>query len=216
MALNRMKKLIAVLGFMLCVALGFAQDNFVAMKDVPDFKAKLQSSSSKLTTIESNFTQEKKMNMLTKKNISTGHFYYKKENSIRWEYLQPTKYLIVIKNGVVTVKDDTKTKQIDTQSNRQFKELNSFILSCVQGSILQNTKDYSFSYFENASQWFVKLVPLNAKMKKMLAEINLYFDRKDLSVVCLKMVEQGGDYTAINFTDKKINASVSDDMFIIQ
>lgn len=211
-----MNKVIAVIGLLLYVSTVFAQDAFVALKDETAFNQKLQTTTKQVSTIDCNFTQEKKLSMMAKKIVSKGHFCFKKENNIRWEYLQPYKYLIVIKNGMITIKDNSQTKHYDAQSNKMFKELNTFISGCIQGTILNNTKDFSISYFGNTSQYFVKLLPRNAKMKKMLNEIHIYFDKKDLTVSRLKMVEPGGDYTLIDFSDKKTNTPISDEKFIVK
>lgn len=211
-----MIKCIAVLSLLLYLSSCFAQDSFVVLQDVVPFKNKLNISTEQISTIECNFYQEKKLKMLTDKNISKGYFCYKKENNIRWEYLQPNQYLIVIKNGIITVKDNSKTKQYNTQSNKPLNELTTLISGCVQGTILNNTKDFSFSFFENSLQYFVKIVPTNSKVKKVLAEIHIYFDKTDLTIASLKMIEKGGDYTLIRFTKKKINKPIDDCMFIIK
>jgi outer membrane lipoprotein carrier protein len=50
-------------------------------------------------------------------------------------------------------------------------------------------------------------------MKQMLNEVQIYFDRNDLTVSSLKMIESGGDYTRINFNDKKLNTEIPVEKF---
>jgi len=211
-----MNKIITVIGFLFSFTSCFCQDQFITLKNPIDFNNKLQGNTLQVSSIESSFTQEKKLSMMTKKLISKGHFYFKKENNIRWEYLTPYKYLIVIKNDKLTIKDNAQTKQYDSQSNGLFKELNAFISGCIQGTILKNTKDFSISYLENSSLYYVKMIPKNEKMKKMLNEIQIYFDKKDLTVSKLKMLELDGDYTLIDFYDKKTNTPINDEIFIVK
>ena len=51
---------------------------FKTMKDTALFKQKLLEKSKATNSIESNFTQEKNLSMLSEKIISKGHFYFKK------------------------------------------------------------------------------------------------------------------------------------------
>jgi outer membrane lipoprotein-sorting protein len=88
------------------------------------------------------------------------------------------------------------------------QEMNGFISGCVQGDILKNDKDYAIEYFENSKFYYVKLIPRSEKMRQMLSEVQILFDRNDLTVSGLKMVESGDDYTKISFANKKLNTDI--------
>lgn len=178
------------------------------MSDITGFKSKLEEMSKSTESITSDFVQEKNLVVLSEKIISKGVFFFRKGNNIRWEYTRPYKYLIIISNGQLFTRDDRNQKLYDIESNRMFQEMNRFIGGCIQGDILRNDKDYSIEYFENSSQYFVKLVPRAEKMKEMLNEIQIWFDRNDLTVSGLKMVESGQDYTKIDFINKKLNTDI--------
>lgn len=184
-----------------------------SMKDVAGFRDKLVSMSAAVSTIESNFVQEKKLSILSNTIVSKGQFYFKKENRIRWEYTQPYYYLIIISNEQIFIKEDKSQKQYDVQSNSMFREMNEFISGCIQGDILQNEDEYTIQYLEDDKSYFVSLVPKSESMRDMLNEIRIWFNRTDLTVTRISMVEQGGDYTTIEFTDKKLNTDIPVEKF---
>jgi len=190
-----------------------AQTPTVSMKDVAGFKEKLVTMSEKVNTIESDFVQEKNLSVLSNKIISKGHFCYRKENNIRWEYIQPYHYLIIISNNKIFIKEDKNQKQYDIQSNKMFQEMNMFISGCIQGDILMNEKEYKVGYFEDDKSYFVSLVPKSESMHKMLNEVDIWFNRNDLTVSRITMVESGGDYTKIDFTNKKLNTDIPIEKF---
>lgn len=183
------------------------------MDDVEAFKNKLVAMSGSTNTIVSDFIQEKNLSVLSEKIISKGQFCYKKQNNIRWEYMEPIQYLIIISNNQLFTRDDKNQKLYDIQSNKMFQEMNRFISGCIQGDILKNDKDYVIEYFENNKRYFVKLVPRAEKMKEMLKEVQIYFDKNDLTVSGLKMVESGEDYTKIDFMNKKLNTDIPIEKF---
>jgi len=190
-----------------------AQNPDRPLKDVQSFKTKLELMTGKVNTIESDFVQEKNLSVLSNKIVSKGHFCYKKDNNIRWEYLQPYKYLIIISNNKIFIKEDQGQKQYDIESNRMFREMNNFISGCIQGDILKNDKDFNTMYFENERNYFVTLVPKAESMRKMLNEVQIWFDKTDLTVSRITMVEAGGDYTKIDFVNKKLNTEIPVEKF---
>jgi outer membrane lipoprotein-sorting protein len=185
-----------------------AQESYKPMAEVEAFKNKLTAMSKSTGSIVSDFVQEKNLSVLTSKIISKGQFFFKKDNNIRWEYNEPYKYLIVISNGKLFTKDDKNQKQYDIQSNKMFQEMNKFITGCIQGDILKNDKDYKIEYYESGKAYFVKLIPYAEKMKQMLNEVQIYFDKNDLTVSRIKMIESGEDYTRIDFINKKLNTEI--------
>lgn len=211
-----MKKYIKYLSFcfLIIVALPvWAQIPTTPMKDVPGFKQKLTTVTAGINTIESDFTQEKKLSILSNTLVSKGHFCFRRENNIRWEYLLPYKYLIIISQDKIYIKEEKDQKQYDIQSNKMFQEMNRFISGCIQGDILKNDKDYKIGYFEDGRYFFVTLVPVAEKMRQMLNEIQIWFDRTDLTVARIRMMESGGDYTKIDFVNKKLNTDIPVEKF---
>lgn len=206
------------IGF-LCLVLAtasMAQGAFKPLKDTSAFKQKVDKMSRETNSLESDFTQVKNLSMLSEKIVSKGHFCFLKQNNLRWEYYEPYKYIIVINKEKILIKDEnSKVKKYDMNSNKVFKEINDIMISCVNGNILRSVK-FNISYFENDKGYKLELIPLNRAMKESLKKINMYFDKNVTSVIKLEMVENGEDMTTIDFTNKKINAPVAPDKFILR
>lgn len=188
---------------------------FKALKDTTTLKQKIESMSKSTTSIEADFIQEKNLSMLSEKITSKGHFVFKKENLLRWEYASPSKYLIVINKEKVIIKDEKKTTKYDMNSNKVFKEINDIMLSCVQGTIFKSNK-FKTSYFENDKGYKLELLPQAKNMKETFKKINLYFDKNVTSVAKMEMIENNDDLTSLDFTNKKLNAPIAETIFIVK
>jgi len=199
--------------FLVLAAKAYSQVIRNPMKDIPGFRQKLEIMTGELKTIESDFVQEKKLAMLNAPLISKGHFWFKRENNIRWEYKQPYAYLIIISQDKIFIKEEKDQNQYDIQSNKMFQEMNKFISGCIRGDILKNDKEYKISYYEDERFYFVTLVPVSEKMRQMLNEVQIWFDRSDLTVSRVRMMEQGGDYTRIDFNAKRTNTEIPAERF---
>jgi outer membrane lipoprotein-sorting protein len=211
--MDKMLILLALFSMVFISQYTSAQENYHPMSDIESFKGKLATMSASTKTIVSNFVQEKNLNVLSEKIVSKGQFFYKKPSSIRWEYTEPYKYLIIITDNKLFTRDESSQKQYDIQTSAMFQEMNQFISGCVQGDILKNDRDYDITYFEGNRYYYVRLIPRNEKMKQMLNEVQIYFDKNDLTVSILKMVESGEDYTKINFINKKLNTEIPVEKF---
>lgn len=194
----------------------YSQNTFKQMKDTASFKRLVDKMASQTNTLESDFTQVKNLSMLSEKITSKGHFCFQKQNNLRWEYNEPYRYVIVITKQKILIKDENnKVKKYDMNANKVFKEINDIMISCVNGDILKSGK-FSIQYFENEKGYKLELTPLNKAMKESLKKINMYFDKSVSSVTKLEMQENGEDLTTIDFTNKKINAPVAPEKFMLK
>lgn len=192
----------------------FAQ-SFKPMKDSKDFQKKLHSIAAKTTSLQSDFVQIKHLDVLSEDIESNGKLIYKASNKLRWEYTSPLEYLIILKDGKVSIKDEGKVSSYDLSGNKTFQKINEMMIGSIQGDLLVNEADYTYEFKENSSNYLVVMYPKQKKVQEFMKSINIYFSKKDYSVEQVKMLEQSGDYTLMKFKNKKTNASISDKTFNI-
>lgn len=197
------------------VVLSQVPTGFKAMKDTTSFKQKMEAQSKLINSMESNFTQEKYLSVMSEKIITKGHFYFKKVNMLRWEYTDPYKYVIAINKDKMFIKDNNKITKYDINSNKMFKSINEMMVNTVQGNLLNN-KDYKPAFYENDKQYLVELSPVQKAAKDFLKNIYLYIDKTDYTVVKVKLTEPGDDYTTIDFTERKSNQPIADEKFTVK
>jgi outer membrane lipoprotein-sorting protein len=185
------------------------------MKDTTFFIREITEMNKALISLESDFTQEKLISVMSEKIISKGHFCFKKQNKILWEYTTPFTYRIVINNTNMWIQDNKKTKRYNMQSNKIFKTINDLMSSTVQGNVLGN-KDYKARFMENSKYDVIELSPVQKETKEFVKVIQLFFDKKLHDVVKVKMTEPSEDYTIIDFTNRKRNINIGDEKFTVK
>lgn len=188
---------------------------FKLLKDTLVFKQKMQEQSKLITSMESNFIQEKYLSVMSEKIITKGHFYFKKVNMLRWEYNDPYSYVIAINKDKMFIKDNNKVNKYDINSNKMFKSINEMMMNTVQGNLLNN-KEYKHAFYENEKNYLVELTPVQKAARDFLKSIYLYIDKTDYSVVKVKLTEPGDDYTTIDFTSRKSNQPIADEKFTVK
>ncbi len=189
------------------------ETGYSPMKDTSRFLKNLEKATSQITSIQSDFIQEKKLDFIDETIISKGKFVFQKDNKIRWEYTSPFEYLIIMNDGKIYINDGNRANEFDANSNKLFQQINYIIAGSIQGTLLNDETLFSREYFENEEFYYVRLTPLSSGIRDFLTDIYLYFDKNDYSVSKLKMVEQSDDYTIIKFSNKIFNQAVSEDKF---
>ncbi|WP_052599967.1 outer membrane lipoprotein carrier protein LolA [Aureispira sp. CCB-QB1] len=192
----------------------FAQ-TFKPMKDSKAFQQKLHSIAASTNSLQSDFVQTKHIDVLSEDIESHGKLFYKANNKLRWEYTEPLEYLIILKDGKVSIKDEGKVSSYDLSGNKTFQKINEMMIGSIQGDLLVNEEDYQYEFKESNTAYLVIMTPKQKKVQEFMKNINIYFSKKDYSVEQVKMVEQSGDYTLMKFKNKKNNANIPEQTFSI-
>ncbi len=185
---------------------------FTAVKDVQAFRQKFQQAGNSITTIKSDFVQEKNLSMMEEKIVSKGQFYYKKDKKVRLEYTSPFKYLMVINGDNVVIQDESRTNRFSAKSNKMFRQINQIMVDCLSGAVLNNP-DYSVSSYENKTQYALSLNPKSKLMKEFFEGILIFVDKKTNAVLRVEMNEKSGDNTIMKFSNTLLNQPVADGVF---
>lgn len=197
-----------------CLMANAQYNGYSALVNEAAFKSNFSIATQKVSTIKSDFTQEKDLSLLADKISSKGKFWFKKNNQVRMEYTSPYQYLMVINKDRVFVKDRLKESKINTRSNKMFQQINRVMIDCMQGTVFSNP-DFSTRLFENKSAVLIEMTPLTKGLKEMFSHIILVVEKKDFSVVSIRMNEASGDNTTIRFINKEQNVQLPDNLFSV-
>ena len=201
-----------------CVVMAVASvcqaQNYTRVNDFDSFKKQFSVEASKINTITSTFTQEKILVALTEKINSSGTFAFKRANKVRIEYTRPFVYLMVMNGDKMKIRDDQKENTVNMRSNKMFRQINSIIMDCIQGTIL-DSKDFTSEAFEDKNSYLLKMTPVSRNLKEFFETINVVVNKTDYSVESIEMNEPSTDKTVMRFTNKKINQPVSDEVFAL-
>ena len=188
------------------------EKDWLPMKDTAGFAATLSEKARNTKTIQSEFVQIKHMDFLTEDLVTKGRFYFKKDNKIRWEYNDPYKYVIIMNDGKILIKDGDKENKFDIKSRIIFNRINEMMLNTIQGKVL-NRSDFNSKFYQTNKYFIVKMTPSTKKMQKYIDTIEIYFGKSDYNVSIIKMSEKSGDFTKISFINRMSNVNIEDEKF---
>lgn len=169
--------------------------------------AEIRSAAEKITSIKGDFIQEKQMPILAHPLIARGYFAYQRPGSLRWEYRQPLKSVLLLHNGKVQrfVQADAGWIE-DKAANAQSMDF-----------ILQEIAKWLNGHFEDNPMFRVSVGPGNKIIMTPKDEsMDRYIQRIELSMAdqpgVMKEVviyENTDSFTRFTFIDPRINEPIA-------
>ena len=181
------------------------------LKSPDGFTTKLKEVSQQTTSIISDFTEEKNASYLKEPQKSSGIFYYKKKNKLRWEKVNPVKYIFIANEDKVKIQDNGKEVNVSS-ANQVVGKIKDLMLTLVNGDF-NSTKLFASSYFETADSYYVKLLPKNKKLSSLYDHIMLCFAKETFLLRSLTFYEKSGDKSSMIFSNSKTNQPINDTVF---
>ena len=174
---------------------------------------KIDKASSAMKTMQCDFTQTKRMKMLSKDMQSKGVMYFKRPDKLRWQYTSPYDYTFIMNGDKVQIKSMKSTKNIDVQQNKMFRQITNIILSSITGGTLRTSADYTVELWQQDKSYFVKLYPKKKELKQLYQYLEIWFDPALTKVSTVKMMEKTGDMTIVNLLNTKYGVTINEKMF---
>lgn len=185
----------------------FAQNTAMSGAEAKAFVTRVSSETKEIKTLQSDFTQTKKMDFLDKNIVTYGRMSLKTPNMLSWKYTKPYQYSIVFKDNKIFINDQGKKSAVDAKS-KTFEKINKLIVGSSNGQMF-NDPEFSVAYFKNGSFNIAKFTPKSAQLLKYIKQIELYFPKNQSTVSQVNMTEASGDTTNIVFKNTKTNAPVA-------
>lgn len=202
-----MVKNIAFIAYLLVSSFFFAQNTAMSGAEAKAFVSKVSSETKKIKTLQSDFTQTKKMDFLDRSIITHGKMSLKSPNILSWKYTKPYQYSIVFKDNKIFINDQGKKSSVDAKS-KTFEKINKLIVGSSNGQMFKDP-EFTVSYFKNANYNIAKFTPKSAQLLKYIKQIELHFPKDESTVSQVNMTEASGDTTNIVFKNTKINAPIA-------
>jgi outer membrane lipoprotein carrier protein len=172
------------------------------------FVSKTSSETQQIKTLQSDFTQVKKMDFLDKAITTYGKMTLKSPNTLSWKYTKPYQYSIVFKENKIFINDQGKKSTVDAKS-KTFEKINKLIVGSASGKMF-NDPEFVVRYFKSGNDNIARFLPKSQQLLKYIKQIELVFPKNQATVSEVNMTEASGDTTNIIFKNTKINAPVSE------
>jgi len=175
----------------------------------------IQRESAKIKSVSASFSQEKRMQILTKPLVSKGRFYFQAPDMVRWEYTSPVKSILLMRTGNI---------KRYTSGSKGFVEASGGSLESMH-IVLQEISRWSRGQFTSNEHFSVTLMkegkgpkiiltPKDQGLSAMISRIVITLSPDRPGVIkSVKIAESAGNDTLFKFSDVQINGKISETLF---
>ncbi len=212
-----MKKLLSLFFIILISISAYCQYARTATEqEKKDFFAKITQVSKNTKNLSCDFTMTKSSTLLQEGNESKGKMYFQNPHKLRWEYTSPNKSALIVNEQNVVLKNGDGS--INTNVNtRMLKGLSDVIISTIDGSGLQDEKNFTTSlvFTSNGMGPCILYLTPKGRLANMYKTIEITFTQ-DYLATSIQLNEQNGDSISIRFANRKTNQPIDQKLFNVQ
>ena len=212
--MKTIKTLLILVCILCCIASLKAQtvEKFTLVSNAQEAKQVFDQIRAASNTIDADFVQEKKVDILENIIISKGKFLFKQKNSLRLEYTSPSYYLVIMAAGKMLIKDGDKKTKIDGKGSKMFSQIQN-VMSGVLGGQMTDSKDFKYELYKGETNYKIRLFPQTGAIKDLLKEVEFITNKTTLKALSMTMFERSGDVTVMKFKNVKMNVPIDDKVF---
>jgi len=179
-----------------------------AQDDLDSIFAAMRERQGGIRTLQAKFVQEKKSSLLSAPVRSEGLLSYEAGGSVRWEYLKPDPYTILITGdgfqAYYPSLNKVKTARITRMRNRIYH----FLLATEPLEKLKAHFQVELRFAKARPTFTLVLTPLTPRLAKYISSVTIYVDKKLMLPVEVLVTEKDGDFTHLEFSGHRINADL--------
>ncbi len=206
---NNMKKfflsLIAVAAFTLSANAELKNAN-------SDLLSKVKTANESVKTISCTFTQTKKMAFIEKATKKEGDFNYTKPSMLSMKYTDTE--AVIINDNNVTLGMNGKVRNVKAK-NKHVEALAATLLSCMSGDVAE--LDGTLTSAEQKSDYILFKIDVDFSVGKgAISKLELKYEKSDMTLKSLNMIEDDGSYTLYELQSKKLNTTIDESVYTLK
>jgi outer membrane lipoprotein-sorting protein len=195
-------RIISTMGMVLavCFCIGWA-DSWDGIREAAD----------QVESISAEFVQAKHLPILVRPLVSRGVLYFRKPDSLRWEYRQPVRTILLMHKG---------TLRRYRQSGEGLKEEAGAGLQAMQ-FVMAEITDWFKGRFDNSRMFTARLetgrkivlLPKDPSFVKVIQKIELQLAHQPGVIESVIIYESRDSFTRMTFEKTKLNTDIPEELF---
>ena len=207
-------KRILLISFMLLSFVLSAQNQIITDKTrVNEIKVDIIKSCNGIDNMKCKYVQEKSVSLLKDNIKNEGEVIFMTPDNLYWKNNTPENQLFVLRNDSVKIINNDGINIMPIQEHLIFREVSKFINNAVLNSSVIDEDNFISSYEENDNYIIVNMKPKKNKMRNLLGDMRLYFDKTSVLLNRIEIIDKNSDVTTIMLSDIYVNHEIDNTLF---
>ena len=178
-----------------------------------ELMASLTEAAASMQTMQCRFVQSKTMAMLAEPSVSEGMMYFVSPDRLRWEYLTPYPFALLVNGERIVKVTDGKAEVLEGNSGRMYQGIVNMIMGSASGKKMFDTSAFDVVLYDDGAFWKAEMTPKRRDMKRMFSQLVFHFDKKTQVIDHVEFIEPKDDRTEIRFEGVRLNEAINDNVF---
>ncbi|MBT4837105.1 MAG: outer membrane lipoprotein carrier protein LolA [Methylococcales bacterium] len=159
--------------------------------------------------VRANFTQSKKIKILTRPLISSGSLLFSNDSGLYWKIKKPfSSIMILSEKGLTQLTNGEKKSLLKSTNSSSAQNFMNTFLFMFNGKFVEAERHFKLYFTQHKTRWTLGLIPKNKPISNVIKNIQFSGNQQQL-LVNFKLRETSGDVTAIQFTDVRFQPILS-------
>jgi outer membrane lipoprotein-sorting protein len=164
-----------------------------------------------LRSVQADFVQVKHLKILARPLVSTGTFAFQAPQSLRWEYLEPVRSVLIMHNGAVR-KFVQRDGQLEEERGAQVGSLQ-IVLAEISNWLAGRFTDNAMFTVSFVNDRIIRFTPKEQQLAALITGIEIEIGG-DNGLLDSVLIEEGPDsYTKMTFSNRSINQQLPATLF---
>ncbi|MBE0582137.1 MAG: outer membrane lipoprotein carrier protein LolA [Desulfofustis sp.] len=164
-----------------------------------------------LRSVQADFVQVKHLKILARPLVSTGTFAFQVPQSLRWEYLEPVRSVLIMHNGAVR-KFVERDGQLEEERGAQVGSLQ-IVLAEISNWLAGRFTDNAMFTVSFIDERTIRFTPKEQQLAALITGIEIEIGGEN-GLLDSVLIEEGPDsYTKMTFSNRSINQQLPAKLF---
>lgn len=210
--MGRFRTLALCLALTVSLGIVFSGHALANLRDIDVVLQKLRAQATSVETISSEFSQESHLSVFEETIISSGRFFFRQPDKLRWEYLSPISEGFALDGDQGIRWNETTRASFSLRNDPLMNVVASQLLAWATFDLVWLSAEYDIT-LEADSPVLLKLVPKDPDTSLVLKHLLIEFSVSSNTVRRVELHNQSGDLTRILFENSLVNTPLDSGMF---
>lgn len=208
-----MKRLILISTILFSLGLSAQNQQIIEKSEINVIKSKITEACKNINNIRCNYLQEKSVSLLEDEIRNEGEVVFTTPNKLYWENTSPKNHSFTLKNDSVKIVNDNGVNIMPIQNHLIFREISKIINNSISSHSIIDENNFIPSFEENENHIIVKMKPKKNKMKSVLGNMTIHFDKSSYLIHKIEITDNNNDITTITLSDISVNQDIDNTLF---
>lgn len=166
-----------------------------------------------LMTLRARFQQTRKSRLLLSDEHSSGEFFFRAPEEVRWDYSSPDPMVVLVVGNTVRVDYPDLGKTTTTKTSKRQQRFLSMFAGSPESDELLRQFEASLTDAGSPLPYQITLIPKKGRLKNRVERVDVYVDRDRFLPAAIEYHEQNGDSTLFELRDIEVDSSFPDELF---